>query len=276
MPQRIIVAFDGSDLAREALQHALQIARQASLPVLVLTIIEPVPLVPTVGDPLLAFDPSPAVIASPEEIAAQSAERRADAEKLLQSLRPVIDRSGVKVELQAVEGELIPTLCRTAREGDLIALGKKGRFRAAGLGSATRELVTTAPAPVMVVSVPFMPLRRVLAVFENTDAGRRAVALAHDLAGKTRWPLSILAVGGHGVYNQEAASMAKALAQGAPVVTMPDDVEEAQAIEHAAEEARDAVVVMGAYAESWLHQAIFGAAAPRVLKDIGVPVILAH
>ncbi len=276
MPQRIIVAFDGSDLAREAFRHALQIAGQSSLPVLVLTIIEPLPLVPTVGDPLLAFDPSPAIIASPEELAAQSAERRADAEKLLQSLRPLIDRSGAQVELKAVEGELIPTLCETAREGDLIALGKKGRFRAAGLGSATRALVTKAPAPVMIVSVPYMPLRRVLGVFENTDAGRRAVALAHDLANTTRWPLSILAVGGHGVDNEEATAMAKAVAQGAPVVSMPDELEEAQAIEHAAEEARDAVVVMGAYAESWLHQAIFGAAAPRVLKDIGVPVILAH
>ncbi|MBL0922379.1 MAG: universal stress protein, partial [Phycisphaerales bacterium] len=76
MPDRIIVAFDGSDLAREAFIHALGVARAAKLPVLAVYIVEPLPLVPPVGDPLLAFDPTPSIIASPEEVAERDAERR--------------------------------------------------------------------------------------------------------------------------------------------------------------------------------------------------------
>jgi len=276
MPSRIIVAFDGSNLAREAFVHALSIARAAKLPVLALHVIEPCPIVPPVGDPLLAFDPTPSVIASPEERAEEEAERRATGERLLKSLLPQAERSGVQVETRIVEGDLISTLCEISGPSDLIALGKKGRFRAAGLGSATRSLVKKSPAPVMVVSVPFMPLRRVLGVFENTDAGRRAVALAREISDATRWPLSVLAVAGHGADVVKATELARAAADGAPVVPLLHAADEPAAIEQAAHESRDALVIVGAYAQSWLHEALFGSAAPRMLKELGVPVVLAH
>ncbi|MBL0921708.1 MAG: universal stress protein, partial [Phycisphaerales bacterium] len=184
--------------------------------------------------------------------------------------------SGVSVETRLLEGELIPTLCGLARASDLIVVGKKGRFRAAGIGSATRSLVTRAPAPVMIVSLPFSPLRRVLGVFENSDAGRKAVGLAKELAAQTGWPLTILAVAGHGAELPRAEAMARELAGGSPVVPMRGAADEAGAIEQAAHEARDALLVMGAYAGSWLHQAFFGSTAPRALKDVGAPVVLAH
>ncbi len=276
MLDRIIVAYDGSDLAKAALAHALQLADRSSLRVLAVHVIEPALAAPPIGDPLLAFDPTLATVGSPEEKAAAIAERRETGERLLEDVERVAGKSGADVERRMVEGELIPTLCDLADQRSLLVIGRRGRFRPAGLGSATRALVCKAPCPVMVVSGAYGPLGRVLGVYENTGAGRRAVVLARDLSIATKWPLTVLAVPGHGMDATQATDAARQESSNADIVTLVEGQNEAKFLEHAAADAGDLLLVLGAYSESWLHELFFGDAAPRVLKRIGAPVVLAH
>lgn len=277
MPDRVLVAHDGSDLAREAFACALAIASAAGIPILALHVIEATFPAPVLGDPLLAFDPAPLVGESPEERAARLKDRRAWAERTFALLRAECDKASVPFESRIEEGELVRTLQSVAAPGDILAIGKRGRFATAGLGSATRSLVRHASCPVLVVGAPVRALTRVLAVFDGAQASRKALEVARSVARQTGWPLTVLACAAHGLTLDAAVDEARRLApEGSTIPFARERDDETALLEQAAANAGLALLVMGAYPDSWLHELLFGSTAPKVLKSIGAPILLAH
>jgi nucleotide-binding universal stress UspA family protein len=274
---RIIVAYDGSALAREAFALSLTIAAAApagEVAVLAVRAIEPTPLAPLAGagiavDPYMGL-PAP-VIPSVEEIEAE----RAAARRGLDELAAEAAGRGVRFESRVMDGTLSEVLAELSAPNDLIAVGQFGRFRRSGFGSAMRELVEHGPCPLLVVSGAVGAMNRVIAAFDGSGEGKRAVQWACELAEQTSWPLSVLAVSGPDLAVGDAVARAEALAPGAHVVHFGSDARsEAEQIEAAAGHSRQALLVIGAYADSWLHQFFFGGTTGHVLRNVQAPVVL--
>lgn len=271
---RVIVAYDGSALARAAFEHALALAEALKRPMVAVFTLEPVAPPPVIADPLVAIDPAPI-----PNFPVDFAEQREWGEEALEGLRARAAERGVALTPVLDEGALIDVLVDMANGDDLIALGKKGRFRESGVGSATRALVRRSPCPVLVVSEPAHPPARVVTAFDGTSEGKRALVYASDIAYLLRWPLEVIALPCEGL--DAAQSVERAEAALPPergevrVVASSAEGDCAKAIEHAlGEQTEGAMVVLGAYGESWLAELLFGSTAPKVLRKVAAPIIL--
>jgi len=271
MIDRIVVAFDGSDLAREAFAYAAMLAGPAKLRLLGVHVLEPDPPPLMAGDPALV-DPTPMI----EQRDRERQEEKAWAAGEFEEMRSLCESRGVEFSSKIVAGTMLAELTDLATGCDLIAVGKKGRFARSGFGSTTSALLRSAPGPVMVVSGPMRPVNRALAVMDNSSASKRAVQEAREFAERAGWPLTVLAAAGRGHSLSESLDRAQEMAPEAQVISLSEDEQsdEARLIEHAAARDSYALLFMGAYAESWLHRMLFGSTTARVLSDLGAPVVL--
>ena len=271
MIKRVLAAFDGSDLSREAFAYAVMLAEPAGLEVVGVHVLEPDPPALITGDPAMV-DPTPLILEQERERAAQ----REWAEGELSEMEKACARRGIPFSSHIVSGPLLSELTEVATATDLIAVGKKGRFARAGIGSTTAALVKCSPCPVMVVSGPMRPVNRVLAVSDGSSVSKRAVAEGRSFAESAGWPLTLLAAAGHDHTLSEALDQAQQLAPEATVISLSEDEQrhEGELIEHAAGADQYALLFMGAYAESWLHRLFFGSTTSHVLAHLGSPVVL--
>lgn len=145
-PQKILVPLDFSDSARKALNYAIRMALELSVPIVVVHVGPPIP---TFAYPL------------PEATALQTAawtetlrERQESArEALEEEVRAWYDR--VEFELHFEEGDATDGIVRAAETYGcgLIVMGSHGRkgVRRALLGSVAEKAVRTSAVPVLVV-----------------------------------------------------------------------------------------------------------------------------
>jgi len=273
MLDRIIIGYDGSDLAREAFSYTLALAQATGCAVEVIHALEPSPP-PVVIDPAMGFDAGPAMASMQEA----TDEERQWAEQTLADLRRQGEATGVAITTRIELGRLVPLLCDSAGAGDLIAIGHKGRFHAGGVGSSTRALVEHAPCPVLIVSAPARPMVRVVTIFNGSAPSKKAIAFASAIARDTGWPHEVLAIEGPVLTMEESAERAVELAPDASVVPMCEkDLHKHDTLSgHAVATDGYALVVKGAYAESKLHDLIFGGTTAKYLKALAAPVVLVH
>ncbi|MCB9838809.1 MAG: universal stress protein [Phycisphaeraceae bacterium] len=270
---RIIVGYDGSELAREAFNYALTLAQATGAGVEVIHAIEPIPPA-VIIDPAMGFDAGPAMVSMHEA----SAEERRWATDALAELQREGEAQGVAITTRIEFGRLVPLLCDTAGAGDLVAVGHKGRFHSGGIGSTTRSLVEHAPCPVLIVSAPTRPIIRVVTIFNGAAPAKKAIAFADAVAKEAGWPHAVLAVEGPSLSKEESAERAAELAPDASVSPMCEKELHDHGVlsEHAVATDGFALVVMGAYAKSRLQDLLFGGATSKYLKDVAAPVALVH
>lgn len=273
MLERVIVGYDGSELAREAFRYACTFAASTGCSVEVLHALEPTPP-PVIIDPAMGFDAGPAMASMVEA----ADEQRQWATEALADLQRHGESLGVNVTTRIENGRLVPLLCDTAGCGDLIAVGHKGRFHAGGVGSTTRSLVEHAPCPVLIVSAEAKPIVRIVTIFNGTVPAKRAIAFASSITQAAGWPHLVLAIDGPSLTKEESAQRAIDLAPEATVTPMCEkELHDHGALsEHAVATEGYAMVVMGAFAESRLHDLIFGGTTAKYLKDVAAPVALVH
>ncbi len=277
MIKSILVAYDGSEQAREAFAYAIMLAEHADVEVVGLYAMEPSPPPIAVADPVVGFDPA-FIISAQSEDPEEKRKERERAEKSLAELRSFAVDAGVDSRSVIQDGRLLDVLIDQADPTDLIAIGAKGRFASAGIGSTTKSLALRGPCPVLVVASELRVVNRVLAVYDGSSQSKRAVKWGMGLAEQTKWPLTCLAVSSSELSLDDALQQAQELAPEAQVVHYgPNDHDsESAQIEEAASHATHAVLVMGAYPDSWLHQLVFGGPTANVLRRIEAPVVLVH
>lgn len=273
---RVIVAFDGSPLAHAAFEAGLAIARSAGRELIGLRVIEPSPpaFVPADPGPIFVTGAPPLVMPVLTGEDADSGEARRRAMEELEALGARARSAGVRYSPAVEHGILSTRLVTVAGPDDLLAIGLKGRFASAGAGSSTRWLVRHAPCPVLVTSAPRERVSEIVAVYDGTPAARAALAYAVSLGATTGWTLSVLPLARGQVTADAARAQAMALAPGAGVLAVGGDPSEAAAVAGAAQARPGALLVLGAYADSWIHEAFFGSTTSAVLAGAGAPVLL--
>ncbi len=277
MLKRVLVGFDGSQLAREAFAYAVVLAKAARAQVLGVHAVEPIIAPALGGDPSILLDPMvpPVILATGDDESVK--EERARAEVQLKELGDSAAKAGVPYSSRIEVGSVVDVLSGLAGPDDLIAVGLKGRFKQTGMGSSTRWFVSHAPCPVLVASGPLQPINHVLVAYDGATVSTRAVEFARDLARAAGWPLTILALARGHFKLGEALDWSQELAPGAQVIAQgPGDRGEAQLIERVAAKDPYALMVMGAYADSWFKDLFTGSTTGHVLAHLKGPIILVH
>lgn len=278
MTARIIVAFDGSDLAQEAMQTSIAMAQALGASIVGLHVLEPVPP-PIIAESMAGIDAAPALADFDDAARKDMDAARERFESEFSEIEAKCKAAGVAFSSIIQVGLLIPALVDLAGGNDMIAIGMKGRFARAGLGSSAKSLIKKAPCPVLIATGPHRDVSRILGVFDGSSVSKRACALAQRMATATGWPLTVLAAECGECRAEESKAKAEELMPECRVISAdPSQKSEAEQIECAAKQADDAIIVMGAYPDSWLHQLFFGfgGTTAKVLSHVGAPVVMVH
>ena len=137
----VACAFDGSDEAQVALQHAGYLARRAGAVLRLLAVHQP-ELIFGIDEVPVGYDP--------KELA------QAEQERLVRELEVAAAglEAGIEVQHELLEGSAVEALATAAANGvDLLTAGSRGYgpVRRVLLGSVSSGLVRSSPAPVLVV-----------------------------------------------------------------------------------------------------------------------------
>ncbi len=143
MYSHILISTDGSEAARKAVKHGIDLAKTLGSKVTAIAVHPPFRILSVAPEVIVATPPDHAAAA------------KADADELLAAVADAAKTAGVLCETLAVEHESTPAaIVETASaEGcDLIVMPSRGRrgVTALVLGSATMEVVAGATVPVLV------------------------------------------------------------------------------------------------------------------------------
>lgn len=165
---KVIVAVDGSELSRHALEWGVRQARMADADLHVVT-----------------AAPKGALIAPTQTLYWTPQERlEEEALDLQQGVLREVDDEGVHISSSVPVGHPTKVLCGLAEEADMIVMGSRGLGLVTGalLGSIAHQVVSHTVAPVVVVPGPSDPPRRIVVGVDGSDHSNRAIEWAGRMA----------------------------------------------------------------------------------------------
>jgi len=183
--RRILVALDASPHSEAALQAAAQLAVNFGAEIRGV-FVEDINLLRSADLPVAREVQSftqPAQTMSTRRIRRQLKQQ---AEKARRALMQVAHQTKVKHEFSVARGRVSAKLLEAAADADLITLGKASTIQSSRrkLGSTAREVLTSAPKPVLVLREALHQKQPIIAFYDGTDASENALRLAVDLAGR--------------------------------------------------------------------------------------------
>jgi nucleotide-binding universal stress UspA family protein len=281
----ILCPVDSSEFSRRAVRYAAALGRTFGSRLVVLSVR------PAAPPPELWLTRSPLVA---EETAA---ERAAVVEAIRRFVAPELGDLAVEVQLR--DGEVVTEILRTADEigADLIAMGTHGLrgFTRLLLGSVTERVLQQARCAILTVresAGPGAAFQTVVCGMDGSDASKRALAFASDLARRTHGRVVVVHAiedfaregpAFHRHFNIEACwRAASPEIQEAYAALAPEDLRAAgrievkvplgpayRAIMQAAAEASADLIVIGTSGAT----TPFGTTALRVVREATPPVL---
>ncbi|MGJ7441749.1 universal stress protein [Aquipuribacter sp. MA13-6] len=171
--RRVVVAYDGSEPSTHALDEAVQHAAAAGVPLLVVTVAEPMAFAPDLVDEL-----------------GETARLRADdAESTARRSMPE-----EAVQRHVASGSAADVLLQVARPDDLLVVGSRGHGPGGRLllGSTSTAVAAHAPCPVLVVPGPGTPDGPVVVGLDGSPAAARVLAAARGEAARLGCGLTVV------------------------------------------------------------------------------------
>lgn len=293
MYDRILIAVDGSDEAKEAARRGLQLARAFDAAVDVLSVVERRALRLT-------------------ETSAERSQLRERAAEALEEIEALASELGRQITTELSEGKPAVRISHYAEEQDtdLLVVGRQGSTGLGRrlLGGVTEQLLHRSDVPVFVV--PAVDLddgagtdySRVLVTTDGSENAEVAiphgveVARRHDSTVHVLNVVDLQAAGGvFGAGGLETEFVERLEARGraavdgvaariegsAPGLTVETAVQRTASFEGAAAGVREYVegndidlVVMGSHGRSNLERQLLGSVASTVLRTVDVPVLV--
>jgi len=153
MFNNILVAVDGSEHSKKALNHALELAKKFDGKITLVHVFSSVvPLATAVETPPTSTLTPPASTALAQEIVEETKRR---GKRILDEAERVVEEHGILVEKVLREGDAVKEIVAVAQEGkfDLIVIGHRGisKLKELFLGSVSEGVSHKAPCPVLIV-----------------------------------------------------------------------------------------------------------------------------
>jgi len=279
--RKILVAYDGSLSAQNALSLASQLAREDKSWIKVLAVVPPY-----LGDlELLGVSDIKEAITGPGQ-------------QLLTEARQLADREGVHILTNLEQGEPYEQIVHVAEEEncDLIVMGRrgKGKMERALIGSVTARVIGHTGKDVLVIpETSKLSWENILLATDGSTCCDNALARALEIAQERKTKLSAVSV----VYTNDefyavGQDVMKELYQDADKVLdkvkkwagdlgvqaelFVRDGEPHQAITAMAAEISASLIVMGSHGRKGLTRLLMGSVTERVIGYADCPVLVCH
>lgn len=278
MIKNILVAIDGSEHSRSAVEHALWLAGRFGSALTGLHVVDIVSLEgPFLHDisGSLGFEPYLDFSSKLREVLQQRGK------DLLAEFSERCQEAGVRAETASSVGVIANEICERARTHDTVVVGHRGlneRFSTGLLGGTTESVTRKSPKPVLVCPMRFEPIERPLLAYDGSARASNAMQMAADFCASAGLPLTVLHV------CREEAAAAKVLAEAARYLESYEiETSSLHVSGHPPEEIVSAIgdgkhdlLFIGAYGHSRIVEMVLGSTTEFVLRNAACPVFLSR
>jgi nucleotide-binding universal stress UspA family protein len=190
MLKHVLVALDETRDSRVALQHAVDLARAQRGRLHLVTVAEDDVVEPEVEtEPRFSVDLAGPMgdaalpLADELEEASENGSFGPKHPPVLEDAREICEHHGVAAGLSVLSGRPADRLARKLRVTDALVLGRGGSTSpgSVAVGSCARDMIRSARKPVLVTGHEYREPNGVMAVYDGTDAGQRALQVAGEL-----------------------------------------------------------------------------------------------
>lgn len=281
--KRYLIAFDGSALAKAALEHAAEFARNVpgsleivhvadvramANPVFDITVIT-LQGIGTLGDLI------------PREQAIIEIKTRliARGEELLEEAVKTTELTGVTYTSRVEVANPPAFIIEVSENYDMVFLGLRGEmweFKAGMWGGTSEAVIRKGRAPVFVATSRYRPFKRIIVGFDNRPRSRQALAWAGMIAENISAHVGVITAGGDEKNREKILSEAKSFSVSyrAEFSYVSSNENPAKAILDAASENPDSLICLGAFGDEPVREFFLGSVAEEVLRKSESPVLL--
>ncbi|MGH7899212.1 MAG: universal stress protein, partial [Candidatus Binatia bacterium] len=191
MIKNVLVALDGSEHSRSAIEHALWIARRLGASLTGLHVIDIVSIEGSFLHDIsgsLGFEPYLDFSSKMREVLQERG--RAMLDEFAERCR----ETSVRVETVMDMGVIANEICERARCADLVVIGHRGineKFSTGMLGSTAESVTRKCPKPLLVCPMQWGGIRKPLLAYDGSPRSSNAMQAAAQFCASTRLPLVV-------------------------------------------------------------------------------------
>ena len=276
MIKNVLVAIDGSEHSRSAIEHALWIAERLGASLAALHVIDIVSIEGSFLHDIsgsLGFEPYLDFSSKMREVLeergkamlADFSERAADTKVRCETLMDV--------------GVIANQICERARTADLVVIGHRGineKFSTGLLGGTAESLTRKCPKPLLVCPMEWKGVKKPLLAYDGSQRSASAMQAAAEFCVSFALPLAVLHVARDEASGARIIEEATRYLSSYPVQTsfscLSGNVPE-QIVGAIRSEAHD-LLFIGAYGHSRIVEMVLGSTTEYVLRNAPCPVFL--
>lgn len=277
MIKTILIATDGSDYSKTAVEYGIYFAEklEASLIGLHVTDIRLLPG-PFFGDVTGTISPPPYQDAIP--IMEAALQDRADA--ILKAFQEQCGSKAVCRAIRKVTGIIDETIIEEGENADCILLAQRGershRVGGAILGSTAESVVRLSGKPVLITPATFIETESIALAYDGSPTADHALQLAVALSDKALWPLTVITISSDPKATDQTIKKIEPLLEGLAikaetiVLTGKEDKVLLQFIQEGSVE----MMIMGAFGHNRLHELFLGSTTSSIIRKSPIPILM--
>lgn len=276
MIKSILLATDGSYHSWVAWKYAVGIAQAYGAWLRVLSVVDTRALCYQTASEIGGY-PAMMEVAPAAQLEAIMEEEQT---QLLEDVRRKTERDGIRVETTLALGTPAETICACDSFADLVTIGHysdRSKLDRMIAGSVADTVVRKSTRPVLVAVGRAQEIMRILTGYDGSEAARRALQWAADIATTLELPLDVVHVNQSDRLGKMVIGEADEYLKPYPLREVRLIVREGDVVEQmlATTDEQDAdLVVMGAHGHSRLHEAVLGSVTEGMMQKTQVPLLM--
>jgi nucleotide-binding universal stress UspA family protein len=270
-PKSVLAALDGSEAARSALRHAIDLARAEGAGVSGLFVKDSVVL-----DAYLLGDLPGMMGVEPVTSLKSDVERflEAGGKSLLAEAQKECAAAKVPFSGKLVSGRVSAEIAKAAESAELVAMGIWGAgAEGPGVGGHLTALLGALSKPVLASPGTYRKITKAVVAYDDSEPARRALKLATSLAKAAGWPLEAVVVSDDPSADRFLDSAKKA-APSAKLTRLKGDPR--SVLLKLAGKKEGTLLAMGTHGHGFVHSMVLGSTTRHVLQGAEIPILFAR
>jgi nucleotide-binding universal stress UspA family protein len=279
MIKNVLVAIDGSEHARSAIEHALWIAQRVGASVTALHVIDIVSIEGSFLHDIsgsLGFEPYLDFSSKMREVLEERGK------VMLADFAERAAESGVKSETLMDVGVIANEICERARTADLVVIGHRGvneRFSTGLLGGTAEGVTRKCPKPLLVCPAAWKAIGKPLLAYDGSPRSASAMQAAAEFCVSLSLPLAVTHVArdesSDGRVTDEAKRYLASYSSAAtPISFVPLTGHAPERIVELIQTGGYDLLFIGAYGHSRIVELVLGSTTEYVLRNAPCPVFM--
>lgn len=276
MIKNVLVAIDGSEHARSAIEHALWLAQKFSATVTAQHVIDIVSIEGSFLHDIsgsLGFEPYLDFSSRMREVLEDRGR------SMFEEFRTTAQERGIRVETQMDMGVIANEICERARTTDVVVIGRRGvneRFSSGMLGSTAESVTRKCTKPLLVCPRQWDGITHPLLAYDGSSRSAQAMHAAAEFCVSTNLPLTVVHATRDATAGERVLAEAERYLASYEIETryrQPTE-DRPESIVRLLDEGSHDLLFIGAYGHSRIVEMVLGSTTEYVLRNAPCPVFL--